>query len=223
MHRIRMIPIAMVLALGLGAAAPAQALTEQELLVEQSRHTLESLLRDPDYPQLQPTIQNAHAVLIVPSLIKGGFFLGGEGGNGVLLARNPDGTWSDPSFMLLASGSFGLQIGGGVHEMVLSIMTEDGLNAILENKGRIGADVGAALFVVGAGVEAQTGFDTNADMYAFSRGKGLFLGGALEGGVISEKEEWNQAYYGATATSRDILSGLYTNPQSSSLSAALPR
>ncbi len=60
-------------------------------------------------------------------------------------------------------------------------------------------------------------------MYAFSRGKGLFVGGALEGGVISEKEEWNQAYYGGGAGSRDILAGRFSNPQSSSLSAALPR
>ena len=223
MLRNRTISVVTALAFGLGAATPAMALTEQELLVEQSRATVESLLTDPDYPQLQATIQDAHAVLIVPTLIKGGFFLGGEGGNGVLLARNADGSWSDPSFMLLASGSIGLQIGGNVSELVLSIMTEDGLNAILESKGRIGADVGASLFVVGAGVKAQTGFDANADMYAFSRGKGLFLGGALEGGVISEKEDWNQAYYGNTASSRDILTGRYTNPQSSTLSAALPR
>ena len=223
MLRNRMMSIVTALALGLGAATPALALTDQEELVDRARVTIQSLLTDPDYAPLQTTLQDAHAVLIVPDLVKGGFILGGEGGNGVLMARNADGSWSDPSFMLLASGSIGLQIGGEVSELVLSIMTEDGLNAILERKGRIGADVSAALFVVGAGVEAQTAFDTNADMYAFSRGKGLFIGGALEGGVISEKEEWNQAYYGSGAGSRDILAGRFSNPQSSSLSAALPR
>ncbi len=139
------------------------------------------------------------------------------------MARNADGSWSDPSFMILASGSIGLQFGGEVSELVLSIMTDDGLNAILDRKGRIGVDVSASLFAIGAGLEAQTAFDSNADMYAFSRGKGLFLGGALEGGVISEKEDWNAAYYGRTAGSRAIFSGQHANPQSTALSAALPR
>ncbi len=223
MLRNRTMSIVAALTLALSAATPALALSDQEELVERARVTIQSLLNDPDYVPLQTTLRQAEAVLIVPSLVKGGFILGGEGGNGVLLARTADGSWSDPSFMLLASGSIGLQIGGEVSELVLSIMTEDGLNAILERKGRIGADVSAALFVVGAGVEAQTGFDTNADMYAFSRGKGLFVGGALEGGVISEKAAWNQAYYGSGANSRDILAGRFSNPQSSPLSAALPR
>ncbi len=223
MLRNRTMSIVAALTLALSAATPALALSDQEELVERARVTIQSLLNDPDYVPLHTTLRQAEAVLIVPSLVKGGFILGGEGGNGVLLARTADGSWSDPSFMLLASGSIGLQIGGEVSELVLSIMTEDGLNAILERKGRIGADVSAALFVVGAGVEAQTGFDTNADMYAFSRGKGLFVGGALEGGVISEKTAWNQAYYGSGANSRDILAGRFSNPQSSPLSAALPR
>lgn len=223
MLRNRTMSILTVLALGLGIATPALALTDQEQLVDEARATLQSLMTDPDYAPLHATLQQAQAVLIVPQLFKGGFFLGAEGGNGVLLARNADGSWSDPSFMLLASGSLGLQIGGEVSEMVVSIMTEQGLNAILEHKGRIGADVSAALFVVGMGIDAHTGFDSNADMYAFSRSKGLFLGGALEGGVISPKDSWNEAYYGTPATSRDILNGGYSNPQSTPLSTALPR
>lgn len=223
MLRQRILSIVTVVMVSLGLATPALALTDQEELVERARLTIQSLLADPDYAPLHANLETAQAVLIVPSLVKGGFILGGEGGNGVLMARNADGSWSNPSFMILASGSIGLQIGGEVSELVLSIMTDDGLNAILDRKGRIGADVSAALFVVGAGVEAQTGFDTNADMYAFSRGKGLFVGGALEGGVISEKEDWNAAYYGATASSRDIFSGGYSNPQSIGLSSALPR
>jgi len=223
MLRNRIMSIATVFALGVAVSSPALALTDQEELVDRAQVTIESLLVDPDYLTLQINLQNAQAVLIVPQLIKGGFFVGGEGGNGVLLARNADGSWSDPSFVVLASGSLGVQFGGSLSELVLTIMTERGLNSVLDRKGRIGADVSAALVVVGAGVKAGTGFDANADMYAFSRGKGLFVGGALEGGVISEKANWNSAYYGTTASSRDILSGKFNNPQSAPLSAALPR
>ena len=223
MLRHRMMSIVAALAFGLGATTPALALTDQEELVERARVTIQSLLADPDYGPLRGALEDAKAVLIVPELVKGGFIVGGEGGNGVLMARNADGSWSDPSFVVMASGSIGLQIGGGISELVLSIMSEDGLNAVLDRKGRIGADVSAALFTVGAGVEAHTGFDTNADMYAFSRGKGLFVGGALEGGVITDKPAWNEAYYGRAASSRDILAGSVSNPQSDTLSGALPR
>jgi lipid-binding SYLF domain-containing protein len=222
MLRNRIMSIVTAFALGVAVSSPALALTDQEELVDRARVTIESLLGDPDYLTLQINMQNAQAVLIVPQLIKGGFFVGGEGGNGVLLARNADGSWSDPSFVVLASGSLGVQFGGSLSELVLTIMTERGLNSILDRKGRIGADVSAAMIVVGAGAKASTGFDANADMYAFSRGKGLFVGGAVEGGVISEKANWNSAYYGTTASSRDILSGKFNNPQSASLSAALP-
>ncbi|NNG03661.1 MAG: lipid-binding SYLF domain-containing protein [Inquilinus sp.] len=204
-------------------ATPAQALTDQEELVEKARITVQALLADPNYPALRGLLEEAEGVLIVPELVKGGFFIGAEGGNGVLLARQADGSWSDPSFVMLTSGSFGLQIGGEISEVVLAINSEDGLNAILDRKARIGADVSAALFTVGAGVEAGTGIDTNADMIAFSRSKGLFAGGALEGSVISEKKTWNTAYYGAAAAPRDILAGRHANPHSHPLGAALPR
>ena len=224
MLRNRIMSIVTVLALGLGTATPALALTDQESLVDRARATLESLLTDPDYAPLEPTLQQAQAVLIVPQLFKGGFILGGEGGNGVLPGTQCRRQLERP---VLHAGrqrlGSGCRSAARSHELVVSIMTEQGLESILAHKGRIGADISAALFAVGMGVEAHTGFDVNADMYAFSRGKGLFLGGALEGGVISEQEGWNEAYYGAPATSRDIFSGGYSNPQSAPLSTALPR
>lgn len=207
----------------IGLSSPARALTDQEELVEKSRITIEALMADPDYAALSNLLQDASGVLIVPELVKGGFFFGAEGGNGVLLARQADGTWSPPSFVVLASGSFGLQFGGQISEVVLAINSEKGLNAILNRKARIGADVSAALFTVGAGVEAGTGMDRNADMIAFSRSKGLFAGGALEGSVISEKKAWNKAYYGTDAAPRDILDGRHGNAHSGPLAAALPR
>ena len=145
MLRRCMMFIAVAVAVTAGAAAPASAISDQQQLVERARLTILSFLDDPDYPQLRINIENAAAVVIVPALVKGGFIFGGEGGKGVLLARNADGSWSDPSFVVFAGGSFGLQFGGAVNEVVLSIMTEKGLNAILDNEGRIGADFTVAM------------------------------------------------------------------------------
>ncbi|MEE8271520.1 MAG: lipid-binding SYLF domain-containing protein [Alphaproteobacteria bacterium] len=222
MSRFRVTPVVAVLALAVAAIRPAWAITDQEVLVEKARLTVQTLLADPDYAPLRTSLENAQAVLIVPELLKGGFIIGGQGGNGVLVARDEDGRWGDPAFYLIAGASIGLQIGGQVSELVMAIMTEDGLNAILDHNAKIGADVSAALFTVGAGVGASTGLDTNADMYAFSRNQGLFAGGALGGSVISEKADWNRAYYGAGATGRGVLDGRFSNPHGQALSEALP-
>ena len=96
------------------AARPAGALSEQEELLERSRLTFLKLIDHPDFPELKQYVHHAKALLIVPSLIKGGFFIGGEGGSGVLIARSPEGGWSNPAFYTLGAGSLGLQFGGQV-------------------------------------------------------------------------------------------------------------
>ena len=94
------------------ATRPAGALSEQEELLERSRLTFLKLIDHPDFPELKQYVHHAKALLIVPSLIKGGFFIGGEGGSGVLIARSPEGGWSNPAFYTLGAGSLGLQFGG---------------------------------------------------------------------------------------------------------------
>jgi lipid-binding SYLF domain-containing protein len=226
MKRLRSRAIGLIVALatlaGLAWSGPARAITDQEQLIEKARLTLVSLLQDPTYSLLKAYVENARAVIIVPELLKGGFFIGGEGGMGVMLVRYDTGEWSHPAFYLMAGGSFGLQIGGQISELVLAIMTDEGLNAVLNRRVTLGADVSASLITVGAGGEIRTGLDLNADMYAFSRSQGLFAGGSLEGSVITERDDWNRAYYGPNATARQILSGGFSNPQADALRAALP-
>lgn len=205
------------------AATPLAALasSDQENLVERARISIETMLRDPDFVVLADMIPRTHAVMIVPELLKAGFFIGGQGGTGVLLARLPNGSWSYPAFYSLAGGSFGLQIGGQVSELVLTVMRERGLNALLDRRVTLGADANVAVGPVGMGVDARTGMDMSSDMYAFSRNQGLFLGGALQGSVVSARDEWNASYYGAGATPRGILAGQYANHQADGLRRAL--
>ena len=134
---------------------------------------------------IRELLHRARAILIVPSLVKGGFILGGQGGTGVLLVRDPNNTWSSPAFYGMAGGSLGLQIGVEVSEVALIIMTDKALEAILKNEFKVGAEAGLTLATVGAGAEASTTSNVGADIYSFSESKGLFGGIALQGAGVT--------------------------------------
>lgn len=213
----------LALACGLTAvAAPALAQTRQEILVDRAAITVRDMPADAEMPALTEALRRAQAVFIAPSVVKGGFFFGGEGGAGVLVARLPDGGWSSPAFFDVAAGSLGLQFGGQVSRTVIAIMTERGLNAILSSRFTLGAEMEIAMVDLGAGVGARTGMDWGADMYTFTQNDGLFIGGALEGSVLLEDGEAALSYYGTAATARQILAGQVWSPHAERLRAALP-
>jgi len=208
----------------LGAARPVLGqVTEQQALIDRAQIAFRSMSADRDLTHLGLYARSAEAILIVPELIRGGFFIGGAGGSGVLLARQPDLAWGYPAFYNLAGGSLGIQIGGQVSEVVLAIMTRSGLEAVQSRRVTLGADASVAAVSIGVGRSAATGLDLDADMYAFSRNQGLFLGGALEGTVMTPREDWNRAYYGEGATAAAILAGQFRNPAADTLRQALPR
>jgi lipid-binding SYLF domain-containing protein len=177
---------------------------------------------DAEMPALTQALRRAQAVFIAPSIVKGGFFFGGEGGAGVLVSRLPDGGWSAPAFFDVAAGSLGLQFGGQVSRTVIAIMTDRGLEAILSSRFTLGAEMEIAMVDLGAGVGARTGMDWNADMYTFTQNDGLFIGGALEGSVLLEDGDAALSYYGTAATARQILAGQIWSPHAERLRAALP-
>ena len=212
----------LLVAPALMAARPAGALSEQEELVERSRLTFLKLIDHPDFPELKQYVHHAKAVLIIPSLIKGGFFVGGEGGSGVLLARSPEGGWSHPAFYTLGAGSLGLQFGGQVGEVVFTIMTENGLKAVLSNQFKMGVDASIAVGPIGKGVEASTTTNFNSDIYQFAKTEGLFGGGAFEGAVIYKRDDWNRGFYGRAVTPQQIvLRNEVANPGADGLRQAL--
>ena len=214
--------IALAFAVILGAT-PSAALNSQERLVEDARLSLESMLSDSSQPSLPNYVSQARAILVFPELLRGGFIIGGEGGIGVMMTRQADGSWSYPAFVTMAAGSVGLQIGGQVSEMLLLVMTQEGLDSLMDRYVTLGADANVAVITMGAGVEARTGLDLNADMYAFSRNQGLFAGGALEGSVVSSYTDWNELYYSRGATPRAIFQGQFTNTHAQPLRNALPQ
>lgn len=206
----------------MGLARPAHALSEPELLVERARVTALTLLTDPQYANLKSLMQRARGVLILPNVIQAGFFLGGGGGTGVLVARGADGAWSGPAFYTMAEASFGLQFGGQSSQMMLVIMTERGLNAVIDRKVKLGADANVAIGEIGTSVGAGYGVGIDADMYVYAKSSGLFGGAAVEGSVIAPRNEWNDVFYGQKTTPRGILiDRTFFRPEAQALAAVL--
>ena len=186
--------------------------SDQQNLLNRADVTLKFMRGNHDYAEVDQYLARAKAVFIVPQLVEAAFLIGGKGGQGVMLARLPDNTWSAPSFTALGGMSVGLQAGAKSSEMIFFVMTDKGLNAILSSDVKLGADISVALINVGKGIGAGTGIDTDADIYAVAKADGLFGGAALDGTVISANEENNAAFYGQKIAARDILNGRVPPP-----------
>jgi lipid-binding SYLF domain-containing protein len=212
--------LAAPVAAAVGAHA-ARALTPQQELVDKARITFEKLITSVEFGELPGYMKRAKAVLIFPELYKGGFILGAEGGRGILSARGADG-WSQPAFYDLAAGSLGLQIGGQVSEVVLTIMSDKALNAVLTDQLKFGGDMSIAVGPIGKGLGADTTTNFQADVYTFAKTAGLFGGVSFEGAGIITKDDWNRAYYGQGANPRGIvMEGKFKNPNTNALLRSL--
>lgn len=197
-------------------ALPALA-AEDQALVDQARITVERFAADTQFTDMRRKLARARGVFIVPQLLKASFIIGGEGGSGVLLARNAGG-WSAPAIYTLGAGSIGFQIGGEASEVMLLLMNDKAVEAILRNEFKLGADATVAAGPVGMGVEAATTTNLGADILSYSKSRGLAAGVAVEGAVITARHSRNTAYYGRQAHPRNIL---YDNAVDNAGTAAL--
>jgi len=156
-------------------------------------------------------------MVIIPRSLRGGFIFGASGGNAVMVARNDDGSWSEPTFFTIGSLSFGLQIGGEASEIVLLVMTKRGVEQMLSTSVKLGADLTLAAGPIGGGGKAQT-----VDVLAFARSRGLYGGISLEGAILKARHSWNRDYYGADVSPVDIIyRQTVAHPQSALLQNAV--
>lgn len=169
-------------------------------VVDRARTTFQNFVADPNMTWFRGHVKDAHAVLIVPRLLKAGFIFGGSGGTGALLAKDASGRWSNPAFYTVGSVTWGLQIGGEVAEVVMLVMTKRGVDAFLSTKFKLGADASVAAGPVGAGGQVAT-----ADIIQYSRAKGVYGGLTLEGAVVGIRDSLNKGYYGKAVEPSDIL------------------
>jgi lipid-binding SYLF domain-containing protein len=145
--------------------------------------------------------------VIVPSLKKAGFIVGGKYGRGFASCRKHGGGWSAPSAVRIEGGSFGLQIGGSESDIILLMMNEKGMERLLANKFTIGGEASAAAGPVGRDASAMTDATMRAEMLSWSRSRGAFAGVSLDGATLRPDEDVNKSMYGAGADPKTILSG----------------
>ncbi|MDA1090679.1 MAG: lipid-binding SYLF domain-containing protein [Proteobacteria bacterium] len=194
-------------------------------LLDWSADTLNNIARQPQLKDFSRHIPTARAVMILPAVVKAGFFVGAEGGSGVLLARNADGTWGYPAFYTLGAASFGFQFGVQDTETILVIRNDGALKSIIKDQGKFGADLGITVGMVGAGMEASTTTNLRADILAFTNAKvGAFAGASFEGAVLARRRDMNESFYGKGATPDAIvLEGRFKNSKADPLRSALAR
>lgn len=185
----------------------ARASTDAQNLVDQARVTLDDVKKDKEFGNAPDLLHRAKAVMIVPALFKGGFFVGGEGGTGVVMTRDAGGHWSYPAFYTLVSASFGLQIGAEQSELVLIALTDRARRAFLQDEFKIGAEAGLAVVTLGASAEAASASNLKADIVVWTSSSGAYAGLTLNGSVIKPRQRYNEEYYGRAVGPTEIESG----------------
>jgi lipid-binding SYLF domain-containing protein len=214
--RARFLGAAALLAATMLSAPMAQAQSSQQVTVDGARKVLADLRHDKAFGNAAQLMRQAKAVFIVPKLIKGGFIVGGEGGNGVLMVQRHGG-WSAPSFYAIGAGSFGLQAGLEQSEMIMLIMTQKGLEGVLHDNFKIGAQAGISVVTLGSGVEGAIGGASLPDVVVWSSSTGLYGGLTVDGSVIRAEPNMDSEFYGRPLTSRGVLFGPVDSPRAAAL------
>jgi SH3 domain-containing YSC84-like protein 1 len=204
----------------LSAVSPAAARIEdgairashevlQEFLGLQIRQIPDSLLAE------------AHGVAIIPDVVKLGFVLGGQRGHGVVIVRERDGSWRAPQFVTITGGSIGWQVGAQSSDFVLVFKSQKSVEGLLRGKFTLGADAAVAAGPVGRRAGAATDAELKAEIYSYSRSRGLFAGVSLEGSALQVDHGANASYYGpagngpvppAAVKLVEIIAGLTNHP-----------
>jgi SH3 domain-containing YSC84-like protein 1 len=193
--------LAAALVAGLALANTAVAANEPDQLVSKAQAAFRDIQNDPNMQWLRDNLGRAKAVMIAPEMRKAAFVVGGSGGRAVLLARDPSGEWSGPAFYTIANASLGLQAGVEKSEVVMLVMTDNGLTSLLKTQAKLGGDLSIAVGPVGSGVQHEI----TADIVSFSRSKGIYGGLNLDGTLVKVSDERNHKYYGQKVSPTDIL------------------
>lgn len=169
---------------------------------------LDEVMSAPDKGIPEEILSSAKCLAIVPSLLKGGFIVGGAYGKGVASCKTDKG-WSAPAFFNVEGGSFGLQIGGQAVDYVMVIMNDQGMNNLLSSKFKLGADASVAAGPVGRHAEGSTDWKMRAQVLTYSRARGVFAGITLNGAVVRQNQDDTRAFYGRMVPFKTLLTGAF--------------
>jgi SH3 domain-containing YSC84-like protein 1 len=181
--------------------------------LESAATVLDEIMATPDKGIPSDILGSAKCVAVVPNLLKGGFIVGGAHGRGMATCRTATG-WSAPAPLTTTGGSVGLQIGGQAVDLVMVVMNDRGMQALLTNKFKLGADASVAAGPVGRHTEGSTDWKLRAEVLTYSRARGLFAGISFNGAVIKQDEDATGELYGRQIDFKTILTGSVPPPQS---------
>lgn len=191
------------LALAADDEAKASKATDR---VQAASQVLNEIQSAPDSGMPQEILGKAECVAVVPSMLKGGFVLGGKYGRGLASCRTPKG-WSAPAFFTIKGGSVGFQIGGQAVDLVMLIMNNDGMQHLLSSQVALGADASVAAGPVGRHAEGNTDWKMRAQVLTYSRTRGVFAGVSLNGAVMKQDKDSTRDFYGHMVTFKASLTG----------------
>ena len=201
----------LLIALLIGGAAivqptSARADNKDEDRLQNAGQVMKEIIDIPDdIPQT--LLDKADCVIVIPSVLKAAFIVGGSYGRGAMTCRSGDdfqGPWGAPTMMALEGGSFGFQLGGQATDFVLLVMNSRGASSILSSKIKLGADAAVAAGPKGRDAQADTDVTLRAEVLTYSRSRGLFAGISLEGSTLRPDNDGNEKIYGKKLDAKEI-------------------
>jgi lipid-binding SYLF domain-containing protein len=190
--------------------------------LDEATAVFSEVMAAPDKGIPQEMLENAHCIVIVPSLKTAAFVLGGKYGKGYVSCRNKSGSgWSAPGTVRIEGGSVGFQIGGSTTDLIMLVMSERGADKLLSSKFTLGAEGSVAAGPVGRTATAQTDAQMHAEILSWSRSQGLFVGLALEGATLRQDLDDNAKLYGSRMENRQIVTTGVPTPRAATKLIAL--
>ncbi|MGY1426189.1 lipid-binding SYLF domain-containing protein [Lysobacter sp. A289] len=190
-----------------GLAAPAMAGVAEDERARNALRVLNEIQAIPESSIPDILFDEAKAIVVVPDTLKIGLVIGGRRGHGLVSVKTPQGTWSNPAFVKLTGGSIGFQAGVQSSDVVMVFTSQRGVDSIVNGKITLGADASIAAGPIGRTTSLATDGKLKAEIWSWSRARGLFAGVALDGGVVSIDDDANVAAYGPGTTPRMIFEG----------------
>jgi SH3 domain-containing YSC84-like protein 1 len=209
MNRRRLLALASTIGLTLFVSAPRSAAADEKEAdrIHNSAQTLKEILDVPENIP-QDLLDKARCVVVIPSVVKAAFIVGGSYGRGVMVCRTGrefTGAWGAPVMMALEAGSVGFQIGGQATDFVILILNNRGVESLLHNKVKLGADASIAAGPKGRDAQAAVDAAFRAEMLSYSRSRGAFAGVSLEGATLRPDNDANRRLYGKEVSAPDIV------------------
>lgn len=200
----------LALLVGFLLAAPAWAATPEDT-ADRAIAALDRMMHAPDHEMPADMLRNAYAVVVLPSVMRAGLVIGGQRGQGLLAVKGQDG-WSDPVFVSFSGGSLGLQAGVSSTDVLLIFRSADGVQTLVDGKFLLGTDLAVAAGPVGRNAQAATDVGLKAEVFAWSRSRGLFAGFSLQGASLKVNRDAITDFYGDKVDAEAVLAGEVENP-----------